>query len=460
MAKITIPRLDLRQSGNRTYYYWVPSASLKKQGGKRQALGQDIREAQKKAESLNDQVEQWRAGGAKPRQVKKFIKGGTMDQLIARYEEEAMPNLAPNTQKDYRSKFRLIARWAGPEQVAHLNRASVKKFRDALLRPGPDGEVKTARAQGTMSRLKTLLDFAIDIGLLPEDAKNPASEQNMPAADPRDQAWSPEAMELMTAQALEIGQPGLALAMHLGREVGQREEDILLLSLTKWVEIPRHKLNPEDFDRLAEPGPDGHPKVMGIRLRQGKTRVWVEIPIVGETRRLMEQAADQARRIGTTVLLQEWAIPRQYRERRQLERQIAKELEEQGIIRPKADQIEPLIADRLEPRPWTLTRFQRAVADIRAGAAEKARARGDAELAAEIEDLQYRDLRRTAVVWLGELGIEDHLIAAITGHKLDRTRKILETYMPRTTKMAGKAIALRQERGQVTPIGATREKKA
>ncbi len=36
--------------------------------------------------------------------------------------------------------------------------------------------------------------------------------------------------------------------------------------------------------------------------------------------------------------------------------------------------------------------------------------------------------------------------AAITGHSLDATRKILEVYMPRTTKMAGKAIALRMER--------------
>jgi hypothetical protein len=51
------------------------------------------------------------------------------------------------------------------------------------------------------------------------------------------------------------------------------------------------------------------------------------------------------------------------------------------------------------------------------------------------------------VVYLGEFGIADHLIAAITGHTLDETKKILETYMPRTTGMAARAIALSQARG-------------
>jgi hypothetical protein len=50
------------------------------------------------------------------------------------------------------------------------------------------------------------------------------------------------------------------------------------------------------------------------------------------------------------------------------------------------------------------------------------------------------------VVFLGELGIADQLIAAITGHTLDETKKILETYMPRTTGMAARAIALSHAR--------------
>lgn len=449
MAKIDVPGLVPKKRGQRTYFYWQPSATLRKAGWKSMPLGRDLRDAQRAAEAQNDKVAQWRAGGAAPRAVKKFIKGGTMDQLIARYRAERFPDLAANTRNQQNSLLNLIQRWAGPEQVAHIDRTRVRKLRDVLMKPDKDGEVKHHRAASTMRVLHSLLQWAIDNGFLPEDAKNPASNQKIPTPPSRDQSWSIAAMDLMTAAAIAEGQPGLALALHLGREVGQREEDILLLSLGKWVEIPRHKLNSDDFDRLAEIGPSGVPSVWGIRLRQGKTKIWVEIPIVGETRRLMEQAADQARAIGSTLLLQENWIPPEFRDYLQFRRHLARECQEQGIA-PTEPIIDAMFRDQLVPRAWDQTRFQRAVARIRATAVDQALANGDEDLAAEIADLEYRDLRRTAVIWLGELGIEDHLIAAITGHQLDHTRKILETYMPRTTKMAGKAIALRSARDVTT----------
>ena len=67
---------------------------------------------------------------------------------------------------------------------------------------------------------------------------------------------------------------------------------------------------------------------------------------------------------------------------------------------------------------------------------------GEEDLAAELARIQFLDLRRTCVVYLGELGLEDHLIAAITGHDIDETRRILKVYMPRTTGRAARAIAL------------------
>ncbi|MEM9501997.1 MAG: hypothetical protein AAF941_09140, partial [Pseudomonadota bacterium] len=92
--------------------------------------------------------------------------------------------------------------------------------------------------------------------------------------------------------------------------------------------------------------------------------------------------------------------------------------------------------------PAGQTRFQRDFAEIRDAAARVAEVEQNAELAAEIRTLQFRDLRRTCVVYLGELGLEDHLIAAITGHDIDETRRILKTYMPRTTGRAARAVAL------------------
>lgn len=60
---------------------------------------------------------------------------------------------------------------------------------------------------------------------------------------------------------------------------------------------------------------------------------------------------------------------------------------------------------------------------------------------AQLDALQARDLRRTAAVRLGEAGCTGIEISAITGHSLDETQRILETYVPRTLKMARNALA-------------------
>lgn len=56
-----------------------------------------------------------------------------------------------------------------------------------------------------------------------------------------------------------------------------------------------------------------------------------------------------------------------------------------------------------------------------------------------IEDLQFRDLRRTAAVRMAEHGVKVQEIAAITGHTLTTTQSIMETYLPRTKRMAERA---------------------
>jgi integrase len=60
--------------------------------------------------------------------------------------------------------------------------------------------------------------------------------------------------------------------------------------------------------------------------------------------------------------------------------------------------------------------------------------------AAGLDGLWFMDLRRTAVVWLAEAGCSVPEISAVTGHQLDRTVRILETYLPRNTTMARHAI--------------------
>lgn len=60
--------------------------------------------------------------------------------------------------------------------------------------------------------------------------------------------------------------------------------------------------------------------------------------------------------------------------------------------------------------------------------------------AAKLADLQMRDLRRTAMVRMAEAGAEIHQIAAVSGHSIDDTKQILETYLPRTYEMGREAV--------------------
>ncbi|MEX2629530.1 MAG: hypothetical protein WD341_06280 [Tistlia sp.] len=67
--------------------------------------------------------------------------------------------------------------------------------------------------------------------------------------------------------------------------------------------------------------------------------------------------------------------------------------------------------------------------------------------AAGLERLQDRDLRRSGMVAMAEAGCTDIQIAAVSGHTIEQTRSILETYIPRTAAMADAAI-LRWEGGE------------
>lgn len=60
---------------------------------------------------------------------------------------------------------------------------------------------------------------------------------------------------------------------------------------------------------------------------------------------------------------------------------------------------------------------------------------------AGLSHLQARDLRRTGAVRLSEAGCIPQEVAAVTGHSIDRTERILEVYIPRSRAMARSAIA-------------------
>jgi integrase len=59
---------------------------------------------------------------------------------------------------------------------------------------------------------------------------------------------------------------------------------------------------------------------------------------------------------------------------------------------------------------------------------------------AGIEDAQARDLRRTAMLRMAEAGATVPQIASVSGHSIQATQRILETYLPRNRALAELAI--------------------
>lgn len=417
MASIRIPCLVARTAkSGQTSWYWQPSKTLAAAGFKPLALGKDEGAALAQARTRNLEVAAWKAGtGPDPRAPGVPLLGraqtGTLAALLDRYERAVLtaqdpagkPLLAASTAKTYRTSLKRLRRWGGQFPLAVITPARVRALRDAMLAPADKGGIGHHPAHQTLKMGRALFGFA-EAEDIAARGSNPFTHFRLAAPAPRDTIWSPPAREAMIAQAHAAAMPSLALAIQLGFAIGQREADLLGLTIGKYVAIPEHKMQPEDYATLAALAPDRTPR--GIRLRQNKTRAWIEVPVTGEVRAALEANIAAARRQGSTMILLDDSRAQLYA--------------------GEAGQ----------------TRFQRDFAALRAAAASKARGDHDGELAAELEGLQFRDLRRTCVVYLGELGLDAHLIAAITGHDLDETMRILKTYMPRTTGRAARAIAL------------------
>jgi integrase len=82
--------------------------------------------------------------------------------------------------------------------------------------------------------------------------------------------------------------------------------------------------------------------------------------------------------------------------------------------------------------------FIRWFGEIRAMAAAALPPPAPGEL--HLTQKQPRDFRRTAMVRMAEAGVRVQDIAAVSGHSIDQTQTILDTYIPRTYRMAQNAI--------------------
>lgn len=420
MAQIRIPCLVAKSNkAGIVSWYWQPSATLAKAGWKPLTLGKDEGAAITAARTRNAEIDDWKNGGAKPRDVKKREKTGTFAHLLARYEREVIDGkdgadnfiIARSTARTYRTSMKRLAAWAGDYPIAYITPLRVKNLRKALM--DPKTGVGHHAAHQCLKQGRQVFSFAESEDIIGKGS-NPFANFNLAAPPPRDVIWSPAAREAMIFAAYDHGMPSMALAIMLGFATGQREQDYLAMGHRQYVVIPEHKMQPEDWRTLQALSPDGI--VRGIRLRQHKTKAWVEVPVTGLVRWAIESnIATAAGRGATTVLLDDTRQP------------------DEPVATATAATYHGQAGQ---------TRFQRDFAEIREWAVATATGESDEDLAEELAGIEYRDLRRTCVVYLGELGLDAHLITGITGHDIDETQRILKTYMPRTTARAARAIAI------------------
>jgi Phage integrase family len=408
MAKVQIRYLVSKLRAGRPLYYWQPGRALRAVGFHPRRLSDDLETAICEAEELNHRLDDWRNGIEESP-----FKPETIPWLIRLYQaDERYQRLAASTRRGYDQCLGVIENWsdrAGHPPVKSLRRKIVRAFYRSMADT-------PAQANAVMRVLRILLQLAVDEGYLDE---NPAKKPGMRSRPPRQGIWSNAQIAAFVAEARKAGHPSMALAVLLGAFLGQREGDILT-----WAQY------------------DGST----ITLRQSKTGVVLPVPVAAQLKsaldevleKLRERDAEIAGQRGSNIVTLPKAKPAK---RRSLEGAptSASPTEPHGLSSKDcaADRVNsPHSESALKQSPVILI----SESTSRAYKADHFRHEFRRIAKAAGIGLQFLDLRRSAVVHLAEADCTIPQISAITGHQLDRTTRILETYLPRTAPMAKAAI--------------------
>lgn len=378
-------------------WYWQPSAALAREGWKPLALGKDRESAMQAAETRNDEVERWRQGGKAPEGIAERHAAGTLAELIVRYRREHVlglkptgsPILKPASRASYETALTRIEAWGGKRALSWFTTPRVGEFGKRQL-----ADTGHAPAFITMKVLRNLFAFAAAQDII---ARNPASRYKIAPPPPRRQIWTDAHIHAFKATALDMGRPGLVLALDLALYTAQRAGDLIAFDETQWRPLT---LLPELHQRFAVDG-----SVMGWCFDQGKisdeyAAVQMEIPALPELRARIEAALRTNR----------------------------------ARDRAAGRLISHVLTDDRTGRPWAMRRFAEAWGEVRDAAAERC------QLPA-MRGLVWHDFRRTRVVHLRREGLNPQQIAAITGHSLAAIADMLRVYGPVDANVTAAALA-------------------
>jgi hypothetical protein len=341
---------------------------------------------------LNERVDAWEKNQAKAandapaRPLPRVVRFG---ELVLRYmASDAYTTNRDSTQREYKSRLKALTHWAldGELPVRDIDAELVRALRNELVK----GSAHKAAAM--MRVLHLLLEWAEAEGIIPKNS-NPASRADVPVPPARKVTMPTAARAAIAEAAAELGEIWLALAIDLGFWIVQRQADIRHFNRFAWREL--HDVEPRDRAVLA----NAQGRVFGFRLCQQKTGTWVDAPVPPA----LHATIDAHWRDSTS----EWLFPKP----------------------EKPDE------------PLHEKTFQRRFAAARAAAWAVAIMRDQPDLADAIERCQFRDLRRTGMMFYRDCGAKMPWITALSGHMILGKKTILDTYMPGDTAAACACVA-------------------
>lgn len=457
--EIDIPFLRTRRgAGGKLMFYWIPSATLQRAGWKAQPLGADQALAMRQAEAINAKVADWRLGKVKPAGIRKAVAPQSFGDAIRKYRaSNRFRELKPQTQRVYADALSKLEAWAGGYRIDQITTKAVQSLYDALRRPSAEEPVDRWKARTIITDWNAALGGAF--------AENRTGEivhtftEAVKAATP---AAPGEAQKIFIKDIARItnGRATKAEVKQLfdwlfaaGERLHTAGRVMRVLSaLWKFMAaddiVPRESKSPASLVLKATP------LIRRVRFSANALDV-----AVAATANYVDGNGDPRprRSLGTALLLAHELGQReadilalQWRQWDGTHIMLTQEKTGE-ILRVKATQrlrehLEALKAET-EAARFALTHIvmnEETNRRYRAGNFQH-KLRQTLDWAIEkgadvLGGLEYRDLRRTAVVNMGEIGMPLNLIASVSGHRIETTQKILNIYLPRSDTQADKAI--------------------
>lgn len=401
----------VRRAGGVTAYKWEPGPTLRAKGWDAIDLGHDMAEAVRRAEARNAELDAWRAGASTnvPQRVETSDhRYATWADLERRFNgPEGLEGVSYRTGKPYsaktkagyRSCMKSLRIWAsgGAIKLRHITAESVIDLRNELVR-----NTSPHTAAAILRVLSAMMGWAEFHGLI-ERGKDPAKRLNIPSPQSRRKRVQPEVVEAIAATAVAKDWHAIALAVRMGFYMVQRPGDLRALTDFNW----RRATDIAPHDRAVLAGPDG--EVWSFRLKQQKTGAWVDLAVPHDIRVAVDKALT-------------------------LERRKAKRDDSRANV--------PVLTDHTTGQIWHQRNFQKYIRLAMDATLADAREAGDEFLVEQLTGLQFRDLRRSGMCWLRDLGVPVPLIAARSGHSIEEAQSILDTYMPADSRGSAAAIAM------------------